>query len=204
MARLKIYRKHRENWTKMGWRLMAAMPCRLWFTCRLGPANFSKARRLMGGLLVDDQNQLLRQGLRRSILEPVVVDLIRLYDGLSRQAGRPGSGGAVFASFADDVVLALERCGVDPFTAEPGDAYTVSLDVAASFAECDDPDQLQHGGRGASGRPARPRVRDRPPAVAGPVPPPACRRRGSGPGRPDSSPPATPRPQPPPRHRPPP
>jgi molecular chaperone GrpE len=74
-----------------------------------------------------EENQLLRRGLRRSILEPVVADLVRLYDGLSRQARRPGGETAVFASFADDVLLALERCGVDPFTAEPGDAYTVGL-----------------------------------------------------------------------------
>jgi len=85
-----------------------------------------------------EENQLLRQGLRRSILEQVVVDLVRLYDGLSRQAGRPGGETAVFASFADDALLALERCGVDPFTAEPGDAYTVGLHVAAGFVDCDD------------------------------------------------------------------
>jgi molecular chaperone GrpE len=86
-----------------------------------------------------EENQLLRLGLRRSILEPVVVDLVRLYDGLSRQAGRPGGEMALFASFADDVLLALERCGVDPFTADLGDTYTVGLHVVAGFVDCDDP-----------------------------------------------------------------
>lgn len=86
-----------------------------------------------------EENQLLRRGLHRSILEPVVVDLVRLYDGLSRQAERYSDDTNVFSSFADDVLLLLERCGIDAFSADLGETYTVGLHVAAGFVDCDDP-----------------------------------------------------------------
>lgn len=86
-----------------------------------------------------EENQLLRRGLRRAVLEPVVVDLVRLYDGLSRQAERHSDDANVFSSFADDVLMALERCGIDTFSADPGETYTVGLHVAAGFVDCDDP-----------------------------------------------------------------
>lgn len=71
------------------------------------------------------ENQELRAGLRRAILEPAVIDLMRLHDGLSREAMRLGDDGsaALMRSFAGDVELILDRCGIEPFSAEPGQPY---------------------------------------------------------------------------------
>jgi molecular chaperone GrpE len=71
------------------------------------------------------ENQELRSGVRRAILEPAVVDLIRLHDGLCREAGRVADEvtAGLVSSFAGDVELILDRCGLELFTAEPGDPY---------------------------------------------------------------------------------
>jgi molecular chaperone GrpE (heat shock protein) len=71
------------------------------------------------------ENQELRSGVRRAILEPAVVDLIRLHDGLCREAGRAADEvtAGLVSSFACDVELILDRCGLELFTAEPGDPY---------------------------------------------------------------------------------
>jgi molecular chaperone GrpE len=76
-----------------------------------------------------EENQLLRAGLSRIVLEPVITDLIRLHDQLSREARRLGAGGQdaqLTWSFADDVAQILERCGIDLFTADPGDPFDPS------------------------------------------------------------------------------
>jgi molecular chaperone GrpE len=73
-----------------------------------------------------EENQQLRGGLGRIILEPVVADLIRLYDQLSRESQRLESNagnGQLMRSFADEVLLILDRCGIEVFSAEPGEAF---------------------------------------------------------------------------------
>jgi len=105
-----------------------------------------------------EENQQLRGGIARLILEPVVADLIRLDDQLTREVRRLESDGQdprLPCSFAEDVWQILERCGIDVFSAEPGDPYhrdrhrplavvpcqdesrhnTVAEVVAAGFAE---------------------------------------------------------------------
>jgi molecular chaperone GrpE len=92
-----------------------------------------------------EENQLLRNGLRRSILQPVVTDLARLYDGLSQQAERLAREPdrtvehALFAGFAEDVAAALERCGVTVVTAGRGEAYERGRHLATGFVGDADP-----------------------------------------------------------------
>jgi molecular chaperone GrpE len=84
-----------------------------------------------------EENQSLRTGMRREVLEPVVADLVRLHDGLAAQAEQSSS--ELFASFADDVVLALDRCGIEVVTARRGEAFTSGLHAVGSVEECSDP-----------------------------------------------------------------
>lgn len=73
-----------------------------------------------------EENQQLRGGIDRAVLSPVVTDLIRLYDQLSRESRRPaanGQDGQLLGSFASDVADILDRCGYELFTAEPGEVY---------------------------------------------------------------------------------
>ncbi|GIF26530.1 hypothetical protein BJ973_000974 [Actinoplanes tereljensis] len=92
-----------------------------------------------------EENQLLREGQRRSLLQPVLVDLLNLYDGLFQQSrrltGMPERAAeqALFESFADDVAMALERCGAMITTAEPGEPYERGRHVAAGFTDHVDP-----------------------------------------------------------------
>ena len=72
------------------------------------------------------ENQLLKAGLSRVVLDPAVTDLIRLHDQLSREARRQADDGqdAKLAwSFADEVAQTLERCGIDMYTAAPGEPF---------------------------------------------------------------------------------
>ncbi|MFD9700893.1 hypothetical protein [Lentzea sp. NPDC059081] len=84
-----------------------------------------------------EENQSLRTGMRREVLEPVVADLVRLHDGLAAQAEQSSS--ELFASFADDVVLALDRCGIEVMPARRGDLFTSGLHAVGSVEECTDP-----------------------------------------------------------------
>jgi molecular chaperone GrpE (heat shock protein) len=73
-----------------------------------------------------EENQQLRGGIGRIILEPVVADLIRLDDQLNREVRRLESDGQdprLLWSFAEDVRQILDRCGIDVFSAEPGDPF---------------------------------------------------------------------------------
>jgi hypothetical protein len=78
-----------------------------------------------------EENQQLRVGLSRAILEPAVTDLIRLHGALAREAGRlerlegtdGGLAAPLLAGFASDVEMILDRCGVERFSAEPGEAF---------------------------------------------------------------------------------
>lgn len=73
-----------------------------------------------------EENQRLRGGIGRVVLEPVVADLIRLYDQLSREVRRLGADEQqerLLWSFAEDIAQVLDRCGYEVFSAEPGDPF---------------------------------------------------------------------------------
>jgi molecular chaperone GrpE len=70
-----------------------------------------------------EENQQLKQGGHRAVLEPVVADLIRLHDQLSREARRVGAEGGLIGSFAEEVAEILDRCGIEVFTAQPGESF---------------------------------------------------------------------------------
>jgi molecular chaperone GrpE len=77
-------------------------------------------------LIIDrlhEENQRLKQGQHRVVLEPVVADLIRLHDQLSREARRSGAEDTLIGSFAEEVAEILDRCGIEVFAAAPGEAY---------------------------------------------------------------------------------
>jgi molecular chaperone GrpE len=87
------------------------------------------------------ENQDLRAGIQRVILEPAVADLIRLHGGLSREADRaPDEPSAeLVRSFAGDVEMILDRCGLELFTAEPGDPYRPGDHRPVAVVPTDDP-----------------------------------------------------------------
>jgi molecular chaperone GrpE (heat shock protein) len=88
-----------------------------------------------------EENQRLRGGISRAVLEPVVADLIRLYDQLSREARRLGTGGQadpLLWSFAEDVAQILDRCGYEVFSAEPGDPFLRERHRPLAVVPCDD------------------------------------------------------------------
>lgn len=74
-----------------------------------------------------EENRQFRDGLRKVILEPVVTDLLRLYDSMTREATRLSvadpKAGKFLTSYADEVELAVERCGYELFPAVTGEAY---------------------------------------------------------------------------------
>jgi molecular chaperone GrpE len=73
-----------------------------------------------------EENQRLRDGIGRIILDPVVTDLIRLHDQLVLEVRRleaDGQDPQLLWSFAEDVTQILERCGIEVFSAEPGDPF---------------------------------------------------------------------------------
>lgn len=87
------------------------------------------------------ENQRLGSGLGRVILEPVVTDLIRLYDQLAAEARRleaDGQDQRLVWSFADDVAQILDRCGIDLFSAEPGDPFERERHRALAVVACGD------------------------------------------------------------------
>ena len=88
-----------------------------------------------------EENQRLRDGFGRIILEPLVADLIRLYDELQRALrGRDADGhdGPLLRSFADDILQILDRCGLEAFSAEPGEPFDRSRHRAMGVISCDD------------------------------------------------------------------
>lgn len=126
-----------------------------------------------------EDNLGLRAGVGDAILAPVVADLVRLYDGLHQQATRllagpdePGAGrrsGALLGSFADDVALALDRCGVEIVEIRAGEPFDAERHIAVSVVATADPAAhntlaevlsaaLRDGGSGRLRRPARVRV----------------------------------------------
>jgi molecular chaperone GrpE (heat shock protein) len=92
-----------------------------------------------------EENTELRSGLSRIILEPVVADLIRLYDQLDRESRRLESNAEnwqLMRSFADDVALILDRCGIEVFSAEPGEPFQADRHRPLAVVPCDD--QARH------------------------------------------------------------
>jgi molecular chaperone GrpE len=92
-----------------------------------------------------EENQLLKAGLSRKVLEPVITDLIRLHDQLSREAQRQADSGQdarVAWSFADDVAQILDRCGMDMITAAPGDSFDINRHQPLEVMAC--ADEAQH------------------------------------------------------------
>ena len=90
------------------------------------------------------ENQELRAGVHRALLDPVVVDLVRLYEALGNEATRAkgtaiGTSPAMMASFADDVELILNRCGLEQFGAQPGDPYCPGEHKPLAVVPTDDP-----------------------------------------------------------------
>jgi molecular chaperone GrpE len=91
-----------------------------------------------------EENQQLRSGTGRIILEPVVTDLIRLHDQLSREARRlaeAGDEGRLLTSFAADVAQILDRCGVELFSAQPGDPFERGQHRVLTIVACGDSSQ---------------------------------------------------------------
>ncbi|MDQ6920230.1 MAG: nucleotide exchange factor GrpE [Candidatus Dormibacteraeota bacterium] len=95
------------------------------------------------------ENQELRSGQRRSILEPTVRDLIRLHDTLLREGvrldgredGGEGDSGTLIRSFASDVELILDRCGLEAFSTEPGQPYLSGEHSPLSVVPTDKPER---------------------------------------------------------------
>jgi molecular chaperone GrpE len=88
-----------------------------------------------------EDNQQLRSGFGRLILEPVIADLIRLHDQLSRESRRLEAGaqdGKLMRSFAEDVAQTLDRCGIEVFSAEPGDPFEPGRHKPLAVVACDD------------------------------------------------------------------
>jgi molecular chaperone GrpE len=91
-----------------------------------------------------EENQRLRDGLGRILLEPVVADLIRLYDQLDREVRRLDAAGEdrqLIWSFAEDVAQILDRCGIEIFSAEPGDPFERDRHRPLGVVTCDDLDR---------------------------------------------------------------
>jgi len=88
-----------------------------------------------------EENQRLHDGFGRMVLEPVVADLIRLYDQLEREASRleaSGQDGRLMRSFVEDVVEILDRCGFEVFSAEVGDPFERGRHRPVELVACDD------------------------------------------------------------------
>lgn len=93
-----------------------------------------------------EENRLLRDGERRSLLAPLVTDLIRLHEQLTREAtglwerGADATG-SLLDSLADDVLLALERAGIEPIRARAGDPFRADLHRPSGTITDPDPER---------------------------------------------------------------
>lgn len=93
-----------------------------------------------------DENLSLRSGESARMLDPVVRDLIRLYDELERTAQAwvlrteitPSEAADAFASLAIETELILSRQGVDRFAAKTGDAFARAEQRAVAAVPADD------------------------------------------------------------------
>jgi molecular chaperone GrpE len=93
------------------------------------------------------ENQRLRDEARGSVFDPITADLMRLYDGFRRDAERLAEGGAepaivkLLESYADDVELILDRCGVEPFFATAGEVFRVGEHTVVATLKAEHEDQ---------------------------------------------------------------
>lgn len=94
-----------------------------------------------------EENQKLRDEVRASVFDPITADLMRLYDSFRRDADRLAEGGAdprlveLMESYADDVELILDRCGLEPFSAVVGESFRRGDHVVAGTVQASDPAQ---------------------------------------------------------------
>jgi hypothetical protein len=70
----------------------------------------------------------------------MVADLIRLHDGLSREARRAGEEDGLIGSFAAEVAEILDRCGIEAFTVSVGEAYQSNRHKPLGTVPTTDPD----------------------------------------------------------------
>ncbi|GAB3212325.1 hypothetical protein GCM10027294_37950 [Marinactinospora endophytica] len=92
------------------------------------------------------ENQELRAGERRAVLDPAITDLVRLHGQLEREGNGliergEGKVGGLLHSLADDVLLALERVGVEPFSVQVGDPFRTEIHRPLSAISTDDPER---------------------------------------------------------------
>ncbi len=92
-----------------------------------------------------EENLQLRAGLSKAILEPVVSDLIRLYDQADREVRRLAAAGQdhrLLESFAIDVEEILDRCGIEIYRAKPGDPFDRDRHRPLGVVDC--PEESRH------------------------------------------------------------
>ena len=88
-----------------------------------------------------EENQQLRAGTSKAILEPVVADLVRLYDQVDREVRRLRAARQderLLWSFADDIAQILDRCGLEMYSAEPGDPFDRDRHRPLAVVDCAD------------------------------------------------------------------
>ena len=93
-----------------------------------------------------EENRLLREGERRSLLDPLITDMIRLHEQLAREATRlseqdSDATGALLDSLADDVLLALERAAIEPIRAQVGEPFRADLHQPSGTVDDPDPER---------------------------------------------------------------
>lgn len=93
------------------------------------------------------ENQKLRDEARGSVFDPITADLMRLYDGFRRDAERLAESGAepgivrLMESYAEDVELILDRCGLELFSATAGEAFRVGEHAVVATVEAQEENQ---------------------------------------------------------------
>jgi len=92
------------------------------------------------------ENQKLQDEARGLAFDPIAADLMRLYDGLHREARRLAESEApdiakLLESYAEDVELILDRCGLDSFTAAPGDPFKAGEHAVVATVESSQEDE---------------------------------------------------------------
>jgi molecular chaperone GrpE len=91
-----------------------------------------------------EENEKLRDEIRASVFDPITADLMRLYDSFQRDVHRLTASGAdpglvkLMQSYAEEVELILDRCGLEPFSAAVGEAFHRSDHVVAGTVEAPD------------------------------------------------------------------
>ncbi len=93
------------------------------------------------------ENQKLRDEVRGSVFDPITADLMRLYDSLRLEAERLAKAGAdrgiakLMNSYAADVELILDRCGLEPYSASPGEPFKLGEHSVADTIEIGEEDR---------------------------------------------------------------